>query len=127
MSGCKYIYTNRQLPPAKYFNSQQPWSTYSLHIATFTSLSVAFDPLILWLAYKSTQDWSSANCLHAILGQCVWMLITKYVKLHGLFAQDPMDLMYLPASIIFGYFHGFIKLYACVTLRMVSPLCCKSI
>lgn len=45
---------------------------------------------------------------------------TKVVKLVGLFKRDPSDIMYLPVSIVFGYFHGLIKLYALATLKMVS-------
>jgi hypothetical protein len=44
---------------------------------------------------------------------------TKVVKLMGLFIRNPGDIVYLPVSIIFGYLHGFIKLYALVTLNMV--------
>lgn len=62
-----------------------------------------------------------------MLGQIVWMLITKYVKLHDLFVREPMDLVYLPVSIIFGYFHGLIKLHALFTLRQVSVTCVISI
>lgn len=104
------------MPP----NSQQPWSTYALHIATFTSLSIAFDPLIIFLTYKATVEWSRNNQLYAMVAQILWMLITKYVKLHALFVQNPADLVYLPISILFGYFHGFIKLWALCTLRIVS-------
>jgi len=45
---------------------------------------------------------------------------TKVVKLVGLFVRNPSDIMFLPASILFGYFHGLIKLYALFTLKMVS-------
>lgn len=48
------------------------------------------------------------------------MLFSKVIKLVGLFMREPADLIFLPVSIIFGYFHGFIKLYAGITLRMVS-------
>lgn len=44
---------------------------------------------------------------------------TKVVKLLGLFLRRPSDLVFLPLSIAFGYFHGFIKLYALCTLNMV--------
>lgn len=44
---------------------------------------------------------------------------TKVVKLMGLFMRNPSDIKFLPVSIIFGYFHGLIKLYALFTLRMV--------
>lgn len=99
---------------------QQPWSTYALHIATFTSLSVAFDPLIICLTHLATVEWSGNYHLYALVAQILWMLVTKYVKLHALFAQNPADLIYLPVSILFGYFHGFIKLWALGTLRVTS-------
>lgn len=89
-------------------------------MATFTSLSVAFDPLILCLTHKATAQWSDDNQFYALIAQLAWMLVTKYVKLHALFVRNPADLIFLPASILFGYFHGFIKLYAFFTLRMVS-------
>jgi hypothetical protein len=44
---------------------------------------------------------------------------TKVVKLMGLFIRNPSDIMFLPVSVIFGYFHGLIKLYALITLNMV--------
>jgi len=45
----------------------------------------------------------------------------KVVKLIGLFRRNPSDVMFLPVSIIFGYFHGLIKIYALCTLNMVRP------
>jgi glycosyltransferase involved in cell wall biosynthesis len=100
--------------------TQQPWSTYALHIATFTSLSVAFDPLIIFLTIKATKNWSPAHQQIALGLQLSFMLFSKVIKLVGLFMREPADLVFLPVSIIFGYFHGFIKLYAMVTLRMTS-------
>jgi hypothetical protein len=46
---------------------------------------------------------------------------TKVVKLVGLFRRHPSDVMFLPVSVVFGYFHGLIKLYALATLNMVRP------
>ncbi len=48
------------------------------------------------------------------------MSFTKVVKLVGLFRRDPRDILFLPVSIMFGWFHGWIKLYALFTLKMVS-------
>lgn len=48
---------------------------------------------------------------------------TKVVKLIGLFVRNPSDIMFLPVSIIFGYFHGLIKLNALLTLKMVGASC----
>ncbi|KAG9235954.1 nucleotide-diphospho-sugar transferase [Amylocarpus encephaloides] len=99
---------------------QQKWSTYALHIATFTSLSFAFDPLIIFIVFKATASWTPEHQYYAVLAQLLWMSISKVVKLIGLFVRRPSDLIYLPASVIFGYFHGFIKLYALFTLRHTS-------
>lgn len=44
---------------------------------------------------------------------------TKVVKLMGLFIRNPSDIMFLPLSVMFGYFHGLVKLYALITLNMV--------
>ena len=101
-------------------NRQQPWSTYALHIATFTSLSVVFDPLIIFLAIKATETWSPRHQKIMLGLQLSFMLFSKVIKLVGLFMREPADLIFLPVSIMFGYFHGFIKLYAGLTLRMVS-------
>lgn len=47
---------------------------------------------------------------------------TKVVKLMGLFLRNPSDVVFLPISIVFGYLHGFIKLYTLFTHRMVGFL-----
>jgi len=44
---------------------------------------------------------------------------TKVVKLMGLFRRNPSDVMFLPVSIIFGWLHGLIKLWALCTLNVV--------
>jgi hypothetical protein len=61
------------------------------------------------------------NRKYAVWAQLVFMFaFTKVVKLMGLFKRNPSDVMFLPVSILFGYFHGLIKLYALATLNMVS-------
>ena len=47
-------------------------------------------------------------------------VFTKVVKLIGFLRQRPWDIIYLPVSITFGYFHGLIKICALMTLNMVS-------
>jgi hypothetical protein len=99
---------------------QQPWCTYALHIATFTSLAFLFDPLLLASCWWATAEWDPQHRQLAFWAQFFFMFaFTKVVKLMGLFIRNPGDIAYLPVSIIFGYLHGFIKLYALVTLNMV--------
>lgn len=100
--------------------SQQPWCTYALHIATFTSLAFVMDPFIIFALYKATAAWDPSTRWTAIYAQIFFVFaITKTVKLWGLFRRNPSDIMFLPLSIMFGYFHGLIKLYALLTLNMV--------
>jgi len=94
--------------------SQQPWSTYALHIATFTSLSIVFDPFIIWFAWHI---WG----YDGMVAQLVFMFgFVKIIKLIPLFIRNPANIKYLPLSIVFGWLHGFIKIYAGLTLKMTS-------
>jgi cellulose synthase/poly-beta-1,6-N-acetylglucosamine synthase-like glycosyltransferase len=105
----------------RYVWKQQPWCTYALHIATFTSLAFLSDPLLLATCWWATAEWDMQNRQYAFWAQFIFMFaFTKVVKLVGLFRRNPGDVMYLPLSIVFGYFHGFIKLYALATLNMVG-------
>ncbi|EHA54273.1 hypothetical protein MGG_01191 [Pyricularia oryzae 70-15] len=99
---------------------QQWWCTYALHIATFTSLAFVFDFLILAALWWGTEGWEPVNRNRAIYAQLAFLAFSKVVKLVGLFRRHPADIMFLPVSIIFGYFHGLIKIYAGLTLNMTS-------
>jgi len=39
----------------------------------------------------------------------IWWLITKNMKLVGLYKRSIWDVCFLPLSILFGHFHNFIK------------------
>ncbi|KAG5971874.1 hypothetical protein E4U58_007148 [Claviceps cyperi] len=100
---------------------QQWWCTYALHIATFTSLAFAVDPLLLASCWWATAGWDLERRQYAFWTQLTFMFaFTKVVKLIGLFRRNPSDIVFLPLSIVFGYFHGLIKLYALFTLNMTS-------
>jgi hypothetical protein len=94
--------------------TQQPWSLYALHLATFTSLSFVFDPWILTASYV-IYGWSGL-CLQTIF----MFALVKTVKLWGLWRRNPIDVIYYPTSVLFGWFHGTIKLWALATLRITS-------
>lgn len=56
------------------------------------------------------------------------MFISKFIKLLGHYIRYPVDILLLPVSILFGYFHGGIKMYAVLTLNVVSfpfPKVCR--
>lgn len=47
------------------------------------------------------------------------MFVSKFSKNLGHYRRYPSDIALLPVSIMFGWFHGLIKLYAMVTLNEV--------
>ncbi|KAF5017773.1 hypothetical protein F66182_10280 [Fusarium sp. NRRL 66182] len=105
----------------RYIWKQQLWCTYALHLATFTSLAFALDPLLLASLWWGTADWDVQNRRYAFWSQFIFMFaFTKVVKLIGLFIRNPSDIIFLPVSVIFGYFHGLVKLYALITLNMLN-------
>ncbi|KAI3533521.1 glycosyltransferase family 2 [Colletotrichum filicis] len=105
----------------RYVLTQQPWCTYALHIATFTSLAFLFDPLIIFALWKGTADWDAEYRHQALWAQIIFVFgFTKVVKLVNLFRRNPSDILFLPVSILFGWAHGIIKLYALSTLKMTS-------
>jgi len=101
---------------------QQPWSTYALHVTTFTSLTSLYDPLILFLTYKAAAENLPGYEWCAFWTQAAFMFVfIKTVKLWGLWLRQPMDIVFYPVSVAFGYFHhAAIKPYALFTWNIVS-------
>ncbi|KAK3685730.1 polysaccharide synthase [Podospora appendiculata] len=101
--------------------NRQPWCTYALHIATFTSLAFVVDALLLFSCWWGTGNWEPRNRRSLLGAEIAFMFgFSKVVKLVGLFRRNPSDIMFLPVSILFGYFHGLIKIYALCTLNKTS-------
>lgn len=100
---------------------QQMWCTYALHLATFTSLAFITDPLMLYSCWRATENLAPGRRHLVLAAEILFMFaFTKVVKLVGLFRRNPADLVFLPVSILFGYFHGLIKLHALFTLKETS-------
>ena len=51
-----------------------------------------------------------------------WIFLVKFLKHLRHFLRYPADVLYLPAIVLFGYVHCFIKLYAMTTLHVVSRI-----
>ncbi|TGJ86408.1 hypothetical protein E0Z10_g2359 [Xylaria hypoxylon] len=105
----------------RYVLYQQRWCSYALHVATFTSLAFVVDPLLLLSLWWGTEGWDMDTRRQLLWSQFIFLFAyTKVVKLIGLFRRQPSDIKFLPVSILFGYFHGLIKIYALLTLNMTS-------
>ncbi|KAI6265590.1 Type 2 glycosyltransferase, partial [Pyricularia oryzae] len=98
---------------------QQLWCTYALHIATFTSLAFVFNFFILAALWRGIKCWNPVYRKFALYAQLAFLGFFKVVKLLGLIRRYPSDVVYVPVSILFGYFHGLIKIYTGLTLYKV--------
>ncbi|OBT73569.1 hypothetical protein VF21_07632 [Pseudogymnoascus sp. 05NY08] len=94
---------------------KQPWTFYAKYIAVFTSMGLITDSLT-WYCYYQIRPLLDPTSLWA--GNSGWVLMfllylfTKTIKLESLFRAHPKDMGFLPVSILFGLFHGFIKMKA---------------
>jgi hypothetical protein len=78
------------------------------------------DLLLILFCYKGTQEWDERSHSLAMQSLFLWMFVSKFIKLLGHYIRYPADFVLLPVSVLFGYFHGGIKLYAACTLNVVS-------
>ncbi|KAL6716708.1 hypothetical protein ACLMJK_006276 [Lecanora helva] len=96
----------------------QPWCAYAVKLSWLVSFALLYDAALLRTCYLALRQWHSEEPIMRFFGMLaliIWILGSKIVKTYGYFEERPDDLIYLPACIVFGYFHSFIKLYALLT------------
>lgn len=100
--------------------SRQPWSAYAVHLTTLSPPALLGDLLLVWLCHKATVSWGDVLHDRAMTTLYLWIFSSKWIKLLGHYIRYPVDVFLMPVSILFGYFHGAIKMYAVMTLNVVS-------
>ena len=101
-------------------NRQQPWSTYAVHLTTLTAWAIPTDALLIFWLWKATETWAKDAQWWAMVSLGAWIFLSKWIKLLGHYMRYPADLLLLPVSVVFGYVHGLLKIYALFTLDVVS-------
>lgn len=77
--------------------------------STFTSFALFWDPLIVYLWYRSSYIGFTAHHL-------VFLIVgSKFVKVAPFFYHNPNDILLYPFQVLFTYFHSLIKLWALFT------------
>ncbi|KAL8917587.1 MAG: hypothetical protein Q9208_007870 [Pyrenodesmia sp. 3 TL-2023] len=105
--------------------SDQPWSSYALHLSTFNPPAAVFEAILgyaLFHAYDRGQPHLAfpANRLSAFALLYLWLFFAKVVKMVPHFCRHPSDAKFLPAMIAFSYFHGLIKIYTLLTIHKTT-------
>jgi len=97
---------------------RHPWSCYAVFQTTITDWALIIDPLLIWMLWRVTADWSSDTRWAARAAFLVWMwFLSRVVKYLQHFARYPQDLIYIPVITLFGYYHSIIKFKALCTLH----------
>ena len=84
------------------------------------------DPVLGWLLHKTLQERDSRHAVSGMVSFGLWLVFAKVVKLIPHFYRYPTDIRFIPLAVGFGYLHGFIKIYALLTLNMVGSLTTKN-
>ena len=95
----------------------QPWSTYAVHLTTLSPPAFIGDLALWYFIHRATFYWTAEDRFLAVILLLGWMLFSKFIKLITHFVRYPVDILLWPVSILFGWFHGAIKMYALFTLR----------
>lgn len=90
-----------------------------MHLTTLSPAAFVGDVALIWLLWVGTSEWPVKQATIALQALLWWMLFSKFIKHVTHFVRYPVDVLLLPISIIFGWFHGIIKFYAMVTLNEV--------
>jgi hypothetical protein len=85
----------------------------------FINFAIIVDPLLWWLCYQSTSSCEEQVKISLRVTFFAWWLVSKNIKLIGLYMRNIWEIRFLLVSIPFGYFHSFIKLWALCTLHKV--------
>ncbi|KIW84730.1 hypothetical protein Z517_00118 [Fonsecaea pedrosoi CBS 271.37] len=99
---------------------RQLYSAYAVHITTLMPPAILGDGLLWLCLIKGVRDWPVDQALTAIYAFAAWMIFSKFIKLVTHFVRYPVDIFLWPVSVLFGWFHGAIKIYAVVTLGVTT-------
>lgn len=99
-----------------YWCRRQPWSAYATYFGSVMTPAVAVDWGLWWLLRRGLDDVEEGVRLRVLLGYVVWTLMLKNVKMLGHFRREPGDVVWIPALTLFCYLHGFINVYALLTM-----------
>jgi cellulose synthase/poly-beta-1,6-N-acetylglucosamine synthase-like glycosyltransferase len=103
-----------------------PWSLYAVFQTTITQWAFPYDCALIFVFHMAmkeagyyhteSEDGQRHKCMllwALFLGH---MIFSKTIKLVPHLLRNPGDIRFVPVSILFGYFHNFIKFYGFITV-----------
>lgn len=105
----------------RYVWTRHPYTCYTMldkFINPFTLLSGP--ALVLYLLSKTAKHTYHLAWWDVIVSYVVWITATRTLKLLPHLWFRPLDIIYVPAYIAFGYYFAIMKLYALCTLHVTA-------
>ncbi|THV45712.1 hypothetical protein BGAL_0458g00030 [Botrytis galanthina] len=95
-----------------------PWTSYAMFVSGLFNISVIYDPLLFFTLFKS-DFYTENNHAGAYL---LWAIIlSRAIKPWNYYMRHKHEMWWgVPAEILFGYFHGIIRLIALLTCRDIG-------
>lgn len=104
-----------------YWRSRQyAWGCYIIYFSMFQQPSLFVDLGFWYLLSKILAPCSPDTQSLCWILYLVWVFFTKIVRLIPHFWRHPIDMVHIPMLIVFGYFHGFLNIYALCTLTQTA-------
>lgn len=90
------------------------WGFYVIYVGQFQTPAIFWDSFHAFLLYSAVGGTQYAVASYVAFG--LWVFFTKILKLIPHFCQYPSDLKFIPGMIGFSYLHGFLNIYAAMTM-----------
>ena len=102
-----------------YWWKKHIWTLYAVYMGQFQTPALLWDGVLVWTLLKATASWSPRYRFWILWGYLGFLVTTKVVKLIPHFRRHPSDVKFLLLAVLFSYFHGFINIWALLTLGEV--------
>lgn len=93
----------------KYF-----WGWYVIYVGQFQTPALFWDALLFAILVDAVSSYSWARSAYIALA--AWIFFTKNLKMIPHYMRYPQDMVYVPLSVLLSYLHGFLNIYAAMTL-----------
>lgn len=90
-----------------------PWTTYAMFLSLFVNIAIIYDSLLFATLYLGGGG-KHIGTLALVL------LLTKLIKPLPHLLREKSDWKFVPGGILFGYAHGFIRIFAFLTMNNVE-------
>lgn len=91
-----------------------------MQLTTLSPPALIGDMLLWFTLVNAASEWSQSDRMNAFYALGAWMIFSKFIKLVTHFVRFPVDIFLWPISVLFGWYHGIIKMHAMCTLSEVS-------